>query len=134
MNEIALEPFNPVVRALQAVFDKIYRVFEDMDIIVRSRTMVARSQLDCARSEAIRELEKAYAIKDDDKLTAAIARLKDLGMSETPTPGRWDFEIVDKNLIPPEFTVISQPSIMSHVLIYKDLTKIPGIRVFRKGI
>lgn len=130
MEEIALEG----VQSIKATFDLIFRAFDEMQAILRSRILVARSRIECAVQEAIRALEKAQRRGDEEEIALAIEAYYAICPEDAPPPepGRWDFEVTDIEKIPANFLVVNQPALFRHVQLYRDQTDIQGIRVFRR--
>lgn len=138
LNEAALAAFKPVIDHIQSAFDKMIQAVSDMEGIIRSRVLVIRSQIETSVIDATREVEQAYLSQDRERIAKAVQAFNLLApfadMVDLPEKGRWDFEVVDPELIPARFMTVNQPAIFYEVMLRKDQTDIPGIRVFRKKV
>lgn len=124
------KPFNDAMANLRAKEKEFLQPMEKGENVIKKLIV----QYNVKRDEAIR--------KEQENLQAISAQLSETGLSILPSVklekpkmqgtsirNRYDFDIVDVNLIPREYLIVDTAAIGKVVRALKDKTNIPGIKV-----
>lgn len=130
-----LSPMISAIEQFDKLFHRVLDVYSDIDGILRSRVLVITSNHSVKAEQLINAIRAARDSESPElgALVREFDKLADeLGLEGLPLDGQWSFEVVDFESIPHEFLLLNQPKMFYHVSLHRDLTNVPGVRVFRR--
>ncbi len=127
------KPFNDAMANLRKKEKEFLEPMLNGEAVIKNLIVQYNTKRDAEIQEAQKELDQISSEMSDSGLSVLPSvKLENPDLQGTHFRKRYDFEIVDVNLIPREYLVVDTAAIGKVVRALKDKTNIPGIKVVIK--
>lgn len=123
------ETFEPIIQKAHAAHkEAVKQKNKHLDPIQKALSMIKSKMVSYVDMLKLKETEVQSAAKEKNMPAQIVPKPKAEGIYTTE---RWTYEITDINKLPREYLLPDEKKIRTVVSAMKDLTNIPGVKVFK---